>query len=197
MRFPEELGVVDLGDVEIFPTDLARTSAAIASFTRSVTATSGFPLILGGDHYVTFPCVEGFLAGVAETRPGARVGYVHLDNHLDMFDANPVWGPVYHGSTVRRISELAGLNPANMLLVGQTGLAGRETWEYLRQREMTLVTLGEVWRRGMTGALDQAPARLCRRVDLRCSPQQRTGATREHHLGPVWTPDLAEIDCST
>jgi arginase family enzyme len=88
-----------------------------------------------------------------------------------MFDANPVWGPVYHGSTVRRISELAGLNPANMLLVGQTGLAGRETWEYLRQREMTLVTLGEVRRRGMTAALDEALARLCRRVDLRCSPQ--------------------------
>ena len=34
VRFPEELAVVDLGDVEIFPTDLARTSAAIASFTR-------------------------------------------------------------------------------------------------------------------------------------------------------------------
>jgi arginase family enzyme len=58
-----------------------------------------------------------------------------------------------------------------MLLVGQTGLAGRETWEYLRQREMTLVTLGEVRRRGMTAALDEALARLCRRVDLRCSPQ--------------------------
>jgi hypothetical protein len=45
-----------------------------------------------------------------------------------------------------------------MLLVGQTGLAGRETWEYLRQREMTLVTLGEVRRRGMTAALDEALA---------------------------------------
>ena len=166
VRFPEELGVVDLGDVEIFPTDLARTSAAIASFTRSVTTTGAFPLILGGDHYVTFPCVEGFLAGIAEARPGARVGYVHLDNHLDMFDANPVWGPVYHGSTVRRISELAGLDPSNMLLVGQTGLAGRETWEYLRQHDMSLVTLGEVRRRGMTAALDEALARLCRRVDL-------------------------------
>ncbi len=112
VRFPEELAVVDLGDVEIFPTDLARTSAAIASFTRSVTATGAFPLILGGDHYVSSRASRASSQGIAETRPGARVGYVHLDNHLDMFDANPVWGPVYHGSTVRRISELAGLDPS-------------------------------------------------------------------------------------
>ena len=46
-----------------------------------------------------------------------------------MFDANPVSGPMYHGSTVRRVWELAGLDPSNMLLVGQTGLAGRETWD--------------------------------------------------------------------
>ena len=61
--------------------------------------------------------------GLATARAGTRVGYVHLDNHLDMFDANPVWGPIYHGSTVRRVSEFAGLDPADMLLVGQTGLA--------------------------------------------------------------------------
>ena len=53
-----------------------------------------------------------------------------------------------------------------MLLVGQTGLAGRETWDYLRTRGMTLVTLGEVRRRGMDAALDEALTRLCRRVDL-------------------------------
>jgi agmatinase len=166
VRFPEELGLVDLGDVEIFPTDLARTSAAIAGFAHAVAATGAFPLILGGDHYVTLPCVEGFLRAVAATRPDARVGYVHLDNHLDMFDDNPVWGPVYHGSTVRRVSELSGLDPADMLLVGQTGLAGRETWEYLRAHGMTVVPLGEVRRRGMTDALGEALGRLCRRVDL-------------------------------
>ena len=166
VRFPETLPLVDLGDVEIFPTDLARTSASIAAFTGAVTATGAFPLILGGDHYVSYPCVEGFLQGLATVRPGTRVGYVHLDNHLDMFDANPVWGPVYHGSTVRRVSELPGLDPADMLLVGQTGLAGRETWDYLRTRGMTLVTLGEVRRRGMDAALDDALTRLCRRVDV-------------------------------
>jgi agmatinase len=166
VRFPDDLSIVDLGDVEIFPTDLARTSATIAAFTRAVTASGAFPLILGGDHYVTFPCVQGFLAAVSDTRPGARVGYVHLDNHLDMFDDNPVWGPVYHGSTVRRVSELPGLDPANMLLVGQTGLAGRETWDYLHTRGIRLVTLGEVRRRGMTAALDEALADLCRHVDL-------------------------------
>jgi arginase family enzyme len=166
VRFPDNLSILDLGDVEIFPTDLARTSAAIAAFTRAVTASGAFPLILGGDHYVTFPCVEGFLSAIAETRPDARVGYVHLDNHLDMFDANPVWGPVYHGSTVRRVSELSGLDPAHMLLVGQTGLAGRETWDYLRTRGMRLVTLGEVRRRGMTAALDEALTDLRRHVDL-------------------------------
>lgn len=166
VRFPGDLGLVDLGDVELFPTDLARTSGAIAAFVERVARTGAFPLILGGDHYVTLPCVEGFLAGLPAVRPGARVGYVHVDNHLDMFDQHPVWGPVYHGSTVRRVSELPGLDPANMLLVGQTGLAGRETWDYLRKHGLTLVTLGEVRRRGMRAALDGALARLCARTDV-------------------------------
>ena len=43
VRFPEELRSWILGDVEIFPTDLARTSAAIAAFTRAVTASGAFP----------------------------------------------------------------------------------------------------------------------------------------------------------
>jgi hypothetical protein len=76
VRFPGDLGLVDLGDVELFPTDLARTSGAIAAFVERVARTGAFPLILGGDHYVTLPCVEGFLAGLPAVRPGARVGYV-------------------------------------------------------------------------------------------------------------------------
>src|SRR5262249_56622001 len=35
VRFPHDLGLVDLGDIEIFPTDLARTGASIAAFTRA------------------------------------------------------------------------------------------------------------------------------------------------------------------
>jgi agmatinase len=166
VRFPEELGLVDLGDVEIFPTDLAGTSAAIAAFVERVTRTGAFPLILGGDHYVTYPCVQGFLEAIRATRPGIRAGYVHLDNHLDMFDEHPVWGRVYHGSTVRRVAELAGMDPANMLLVGQTGLAGRETWEFIRKHGMTLVTLGAVRRQGMAAALDEALRRLAARTDV-------------------------------
>jgi agmatinase len=166
VRFPEELGLVDLGDVELFPTDLDRTGAAIAGLVGQVVRAGALPLILGGDHYVTYPCVQGFLEGLRATRPGARVGYVHVDNHLDMFDRHPVWGPVYHGSTVRRVSELDGLDPADMLLVGQTGLAGRETWDYLRKQGITVVTLGEVRRQGMRTALETAVRRLAARTDV-------------------------------
>jgi agmatinase len=165
VRFPDELALVDVGDVELFPTDLARTSATIAAAVGRVTRAGAFPLLLGGDHYVTYPCVQGFLAALHASRPGAPVGYVHVDNHLDMFDQHPVWGPVYHGSTVRRVSELPGLDPANMLLVGQTGLAGRETWTYLRKHGMTLVTLGEIRRQGMAAALQAALEPLAARTD--------------------------------
>lgn len=166
VRFPQELDLVDLGDVEIFPTDLTRTSATIATFVEQTTRTGACPLILGGDHYITYPCVQGVLEALHAIRPGVRVGYVHLDNHLDMFDDHPVWGRVYHGSTVRRVAELAGLDPANMLLVGQTGLAGRETSDYIQKRGMTLVTLGEVRRRGMTTVLHDALRPLAARTDV-------------------------------
>ena len=166
VRFPETLDLVDLGDAEIFPTDLERTSAAIAAFVRQITGTGAFPLILGGDHYVTYPCFEGFRDAIAAARPGARVGYVHLDNHLDMFDAHPVWGPVYHGSTVRRIARLPGMEPGNMLLVGPTGLAGRETWDFIQTHGISLVTLGQIRRGGMTAVIRDALDRLATRADV-------------------------------
>lgn len=166
VRFPETLDLVDLGDAETFPTDLERTSASIASHVARVAGTGAFPLILGGDHYVTYPCVQGFREAMTAARPGVQVGYVHLDNHLDMFNSHPVWGPVYHGSTVRRIAELPGMDPGNMLLVGPTGLAGRETWEFMKRHGMSLVTLGQVRREGMTAAIGDALARLAVRTEV-------------------------------
>jgi agmatinase len=163
---PAELDLVDVGDVEIFPTDLARTSQSITSFVKRVTSLGAFPIILGGDHYITFPCVEGFRQAIESTKPGARVGYVHLDGHLDMFDDHPVWGRVYHGSTVRRIAELPGMDAANMLLVGPTGLAGKETWHFIQKHGMSLVTLGDIRRRGMSLVLQEAVARLAERIDV-------------------------------
>ncbi len=166
VRVPAALPLADLGDVAIFPTDLARTSASIAAAVGGIVAADAFPLILGGDHYVSLPCVQGVLAALRATRPGVRLGYVHVDNHLDMFDAHPVWGPVYHGSTVRRVAELPGLDPRNIVLAGQTGLAGRETWDHIRERGMTLVPLGEIRRRGVAQALGEALDRLAARTDL-------------------------------
>jgi len=90
--------VVDCGDVEIVPllweTDFEMITGAVGA----ILAKGAFPLIAGGDHAVTFPCVRAF-----EGRGPIIV--VQIDAHLDYRDE--AMGVRYgHGNVLRRVREL-------------------------------------------------------------------------------------------
>jgi agmatinase len=90
--------VVDCGDVEIVPllweTDFEMITGAVGA----ILAKGAFPLIAGGDHAVTFPCVRAF-----EGRGPITV--VQIDAHLDYRDE--AMGVRYgHGNVLRRVREL-------------------------------------------------------------------------------------------
>lgn len=146
--------MVDLGDIEVFPMDLERTLASIAGFIRTIMEKKATPIILGGDHLITYPCFSGFFAGqsAAGILP-SEIAYIHIDSHLDMFDDHPAWGRYYHGSTVRRIAEVEGFDPANILLIGVHGLVGKETYDFVRNKGIHLVTLNEITSEGVENAV--------------------------------------------
>ena len=68
--------IADVGDVDVWPTDVKSTFDNATDLTRAVLATGALPLVLGGDHSVTYPIVKGF-----EDEEPLHV--IHFDAHID------------------------------------------------------------------------------------------------------------------
>lgn len=75
-----ELGeglIADVGDADVLPTNVAATFDGVTDMTRRLLDRGAMPVVLGGDHAITFPVVRGFEA------LGRPVHVLHLDAHLD------------------------------------------------------------------------------------------------------------------
>jgi agmatinase len=138
--------VVDLSDVPIFPVDVSRTAESIAAAESAVLRAGAFPVMLGGDHYVTYPAMRAFTEHVQEQ--GRRCGFIQLDAHFDLVDDNPVFGRHYHGSLSRRIAELPGIRPENMAWIGINGYVRVEQLEFVDSSGAWAATRQDVRRRG-------------------------------------------------
>ncbi len=115
---PSSERLVDVGDFTMYPTDVLKTTESIAQGVSQVVGRGGFSACLGGDHYVSYPSALGYCRVVAEQDPGARIGYIHIDHHLDFNYEHPVWGKYHHGSNARRISEIDIVSNQNMAWIG-------------------------------------------------------------------------------
>ena len=94
----EILDVVDAGDANVVPAWIDRAHAFIYRKVREVAATGAIPIVLGGDHSITWPSATA----VAEVRRPGSIGIVHFDAHADT--ANEDWGVLAgHGTPMRRL----------------------------------------------------------------------------------------------
>jgi hypothetical protein len=55
VRVPERIPLVDCGDMVVYPYDLDRTSQLLRETMRLLSERGAFPIVLGGDHYITYP----------------------------------------------------------------------------------------------------------------------------------------------
>lgn len=97
-RLLNRVNIVDCGDVDIVPLDLTYVYRQIDRAVKEILNRGAFPVVLGGDHSISYPVVWAF----EEKGP---LGLVHLDAHLDRRDSicDVKYG---HASPIRRISEL-------------------------------------------------------------------------------------------
>lgn len=125
--------LLDIGDLHTYPSDVMRSTEGIARGVSEVVRRGAFSVVLGGDHYVGYPSCLGFSRALAEREPNARIGYVHIDGHLDFTDEYPTTGRYNNGTNARRISELPNVNPRNMAWIGIQGPVGHEPMGVIRK----------------------------------------------------------------
>jgi len=107
-----DLEIRDCGDAPTVPNDVERTRDQVAAYVSAVAETA-FPLVLGGDHYITYPSFAGFARSVE-----GDIGLIHLDAHSDTMDDEPLYGPHWHGSPMARIDDLDQGGYENHAMVG-------------------------------------------------------------------------------
>jgi arginase family enzyme len=155
MRRSDGLSMLDLGDLDVYPLDWPRTEAALREAMGDIARRGALPVILGGDHLITFPLVQGF-ADAARERTGRAVGYIQFSSQLDLGEQDPVWGPVWRGTTVRRIIDAEAVDPRRMAWIGTNGYLRLEDWEFADKHGLAVFTLEDVRRQGIVDVVEKA-----------------------------------------
>lgn len=140
----------DCGDAPLVPTDITRTRDTVADFVERV-ASRTFPVLLGGDHYLTYP---GFL-GVARALK-ADLGVIQLDAHTDTTAESPVHGKHYHGSPMARINETPHGGYDHHAMIGIRGYEAADVPDLAEHEGILLQTMADVRDRGITTCVDRA-----------------------------------------
>ncbi len=144
--------MVDAGDANIIPAWIERAHALIYRKVFEVAATGAIPIVLGGDHSITWPSATA----VAEVRRPGSIGIVHFDAHADT--AADDWGVLAgHGTPMRRLIESGAVEGRNFVQVGLRGYwPPVETFEWMRAHGMRYHFMREIEERGADAVVAQA-----------------------------------------
>ena len=133
LALPSETRLVDVGDFGMHPSDVMKATESMASGVAEVVRRGGFSVCLGGDHYVGYPSCLGYTRALTEQRPNAKVGYVHIDGHLDFAEGYEGGGRFNNGTNAKRISELDPMVESSMVWIGIQGPCNMDEVEPIRR----------------------------------------------------------------
>ena len=116
-----------------------------------VASTGAIPIVLGGDHSITWPSATA----IAEVRRPGSLGIVHFDAHADT--ASEDWGVLAgHGTPMRRLIESGAVAGRNFVQVGLRGYwPPADVVAWMREQEMRTHFMQEIWEDGIHAVIDR------------------------------------------
>lgn len=143
--------LADCGDVDIAFSDHERNHARIEAMVRALLDRGAFPVILGGDHSISYPAIRAF-------ERFAPLSIILIDAHLDYRDRF-LGLPFTNNSPFRRARELpfvAGITTFGVRGIKSTDREFRESVEHGNR----IVTSEEIFDQGPDRVLSSLPASL-------------------------------------
>src|SRR5437762_2349217 len=131
--------IVDCGDSDIIYTNVRSTFDNITRDVKRILKAGAFPVVIGGDHAVTYPVVRAY---------EERLNVVHFDAHMDYrpFVHGVQWA---NGNPIRNVAQLKTCH--HIIQVGIRSLrTSQADVEDSRARGNDIVTVPEFRRRGAT-----------------------------------------------
>ena len=144
------LNIVDYGDIAIDNDSTERSMSHVRDVVREIVETGAVPVIIGGDHSLSYPNV----AALADVFGKERVSVIHFDSHYDAW-----WGGAHlisHGLPVYRLLNEGHVRAEDYIQVGlRSAGPDREAFEWMRAEGMRYHTMAEIERRGWDAVLDR------------------------------------------
>ncbi len=109
--------IVDIGDIEVYPTLLDETIQTIDENISQIIETDKsnppIPIVLGGDHFITYPIVKSFLKSYPQ-----KIGLIIFDAHVDLYDKWLYKEQYKHCTVFHRILDLPEIEKDDLLFIG-------------------------------------------------------------------------------
>ena len=147
--------MVDLGNLRTTHLDWPKTSSELRQQMYEIARLGATPVILGGDHFITYPLVQGYLDAVSE-RGGKKIGYIQFSSQLDLGDEDPMWGKIWRGATAKRILDSGAVAPSNMVWVGVNGYVPQDQMAMVDELDLNVFTLSDIRRDGIEPVTERA-----------------------------------------
>lgn len=138
--------MADCGNITTIPSNVHRNFDKLTEAVEKVVTRGSFPVVVGGDHAITYPVVRG----LSKFQP---LNIVHFDAHLDY--SHDYQGELFtHGSPIRRCRELPFVNHITSIGIRT---ARRQPYEDSQRDGSLIVTTGQFRARGPQAVADQIP----------------------------------------
>lgn len=139
-RFLDGVSISDCGDVDVAYYDIDRNRKIITETVKEILNAGTFPVIVGGDHSITYPCICAF-------ENYESLDIIQIDAHLDWIDE--VDGIRYaNGSPMRRSMELDFTK--NMVQLGIRDIRSRENdYNFAKSQGSQIFTRQDIRQQGV------------------------------------------------
>ena len=138
--------IADCGDVDVHPANAARTFDNITAAVRGILARGAFPVVIGGDHAITYPIFRAF---------DEKLHVIHFDAHTD-------YAPFTNDLTMTNshaFRHITGM--AHNLSLTQVGIRSlrhsREQIEDITAAGTRVIPMGDIRRLGPQGIAELLP----------------------------------------
>jgi agmatinase len=148
----KELRVLDAGDIEMPGVEARLPLDRLEKAVRTAAESGAIPVVLGGDHTITWPDVTG----VAHAIGWGKVSVIHFDAHADTGDIT-FGSLIGHGVPMRRLIESGACRGDRFLQIGLRGYWPEPpTLQWMAEQGMRSFEMHEVVQRGLDAVLTEA-----------------------------------------
>jgi agmatinase len=151
----KELKAVDYGDVSVIPTSIEHTMTAITALASEIINQGTRLITLGGDHSIALPLLR------AHAKNHGPVSLVHVDAHLDTWEAEFESVPYSHGTPFRHALQEGLIRAGEYVQIGIRGpVSGEEDYADAQALGARTITIHEVMEKGIPEILREVHQRM-------------------------------------